>query len=244
MTRPVLFLDDGGVISDNSKRAPQWQHLVGEFFPPILGGTPDRWSEANLAFTTAIFQPGAWEARLAATPDYWSFQRNYALDWMTMMCELVDIPCPSDAEALSLLEKANSWIIPRVRADFPGVVDTIRLLKHQGYTLHTASGEASTELAGYLGALDVRDCFTRLYGPDLINTLKAGPLFYERLLLDASVLPSEALFVDDSPSVISWVAQVGARGVLVDSDGSKEANESIATIRTLAELPAVLDSIG
>ena len=242
MLRLVLFLDDGGVISDNSRRAPQWQPLVGEFFPPILGGTADQWAEANRTFITAIFQPGAWEARLAATPDYWTFQRTYSLDWMRIMCDLVGVPCPPEAESLLLVEKANSWIIPQVRADFPGVVDTIRLLNRKGYTLHTASGESSIELAGYLGALGVRDYFDRLYGGDLVNALKAGPGFYQKIMSDAGVLPSDALFVDDSPSVMSWVSEVGARGVLVDSSDSRQTHTGVATIGTLAELPAILAS--
>ncbi|MFQ5795557.1 MAG: hypothetical protein ACE5JP_10975 [Candidatus Bipolaricaulia bacterium] len=43
----VLFVDDGGVLNDNTRRSLQWQRLLGEFFPPILGGTPESWAEAN-----------------------------------------------------------------------------------------------------------------------------------------------------------------------------------------------------
>ena len=42
-----IFLDDGGVLNDNDRRAPQWQRLVGEFFVPRLGGTHQAWAEAN-----------------------------------------------------------------------------------------------------------------------------------------------------------------------------------------------------
>ncbi len=47
MTRPTLFLDDGGVMNENSLRPEQWARLVGEFFPPILGGTSAEWVDAN-----------------------------------------------------------------------------------------------------------------------------------------------------------------------------------------------------
>ena len=33
-----IFLDDGGVINDNSLRAVQWPRLVGEHFSKRLGG--------------------------------------------------------------------------------------------------------------------------------------------------------------------------------------------------------------
>ncbi len=31
---PVLFIDDGGLLNDNALRAPEWQRLIGEYFPP------------------------------------------------------------------------------------------------------------------------------------------------------------------------------------------------------------------
>ncbi len=35
--KPVILLDDGGVMNDNRLRGEQWQRLVGEFFAPRLG---------------------------------------------------------------------------------------------------------------------------------------------------------------------------------------------------------------
>lgn len=39
MGRLTIFVDDGGVMNDNRLRAPQWRRLLGEFFPPRLGGS-------------------------------------------------------------------------------------------------------------------------------------------------------------------------------------------------------------
>ena len=39
-----VFLDDGGVINDNSLRAPQWRRLVGEFFVPRFVNYPKRFT--------------------------------------------------------------------------------------------------------------------------------------------------------------------------------------------------------
>jgi hypothetical protein len=47
VSRPVMFLDDGGVINDPAVRRAQWYPLVAEFFVPRLGGTPEAWSAAN-----------------------------------------------------------------------------------------------------------------------------------------------------------------------------------------------------
>jgi hypothetical protein len=62
MKIPVLFLDDGGVLNDNTVRGPQWRRLVGEYFAPRLGGDPAAWAEANRTVTTSIFHADAWDA--------------------------------------------------------------------------------------------------------------------------------------------------------------------------------------
>src|SRR5258708_29898290 len=104
----------------------------------------------------------------------------------------------------------RGFITRRIQAAFPRVVDTIRTLHRQSYTLHTASGESSLDLAGYLHAMGVRDCFGRLYGPDLIEALKEGPEYYERIFADLAIAAAQALVVDDSPRAIEWATQVGA----------------------------------
>ena len=43
----ALFLDDGGVLNDNSLRAPEWLRLIGEFMPARMGGTSEQWARAN-----------------------------------------------------------------------------------------------------------------------------------------------------------------------------------------------------
>ncbi|MEO6457895.1 MAG: HAD family hydrolase [Chloroflexia bacterium] len=242
MPQLVLFLDDGGVISDHSRRAPQWQRLIGEFLPPLLGGRAEDWIEPNKAFTAATFEPAAWESRLASARDYWDLERTYLLDWLNGMCDKVGVERLPEEEGLALSRRANIWITSRVRADFPGVVETIVTLYNRGYRLNMASGESSTDLEGYLRTLGVRDRFNRLYGPDLINTLKAGPEFYERMFADACVAPGDALVVDDSPSAIGWASQVGARTILVTSQQTDPLPDLIA-IRSLAELPTVIDSL-
>jgi hypothetical protein len=41
--------------------------------------------------------------------------------------------------------------------------------------------------------MEVRDLFGRLYGPDLVNTAKTGPVYYERIFDDAQVEPGQAI---------------------------------------------------
>jgi HAD superfamily hydrolase (TIGR01509 family) len=244
VSRLVVFLDDGGVMNDNRRRSQQWQYLVGEFFTPLLGGTPEAWAEANRIVVAAeLFDPAAWRARLRAEPDYASFERAYLLDWLSQMCALVGVPGPPAEESVDLARRAGAWIIRHVDAAFPGVVHAVRLLHARGYALHTASGESSADLEGYLNGMGLRDCFVRLYGPDLIDTFKEGPEYYERLLSDAGVAPAHALVVDDSPHALDWAAQAGAQTVLVGTSPSPPTRV-MRRIGSLAELPDLVERLG
>ena len=209
MARPVVFLDDGGVLNDNRPRGAQWQRLVAQYFAPRLGGPPAAWAEANREVITGFFEPSAWQARLLAAADYESFERAYYLDWLGGMCAIVGVPRPPEEESIALSREATAWVLPQVRSAYPGAVETVRLLHARGYALHTASGSSSTDLEGYLQGMGVRACFGRLYGPDLIGTFKVGPEFYERLLADAGVSPGDALVLDDNPDAVKWAAPGG-----------------------------------
>lgn len=236
----VILLDDGGVMNDNSLRGPQWQRLVGEFFPPLLGGMPVAWAAANYAVVEELLAPDNWEKRIQAATDYASFDRKYQRDWLMGMCEEVGIAPPEEEKLIELAHRATAWIIPRVRSAFPGAVGAILELHRQGYTLHTASGGSSTDLDAYLTSMGVRECFGRLYGPDLINTFKFRPSYYERIFADLGILPAEALVVDDNHRAIKLAAQAGAATVLVHNGTHPE---SVAThhIGSLAELPSLLE---
>jgi HAD superfamily hydrolase (TIGR01509 family) len=87
----------------------------------------------------------------------------------------------------------------------------------------------------------VRSCFDRLYGPDLINTAKSGSLYYERILSDSGVSPSGAVFVDDSPRCVAWAREAGANAVLMSRNG--EEHPEFPSVRSLAELPSLLESL-
>ncbi|MBV9229549.1 MAG: HAD-IA family hydrolase [Chloroflexi bacterium] len=240
--RLVVFLDDGGVMNDNRKRISQWEWLVSEFFVPLLGGTPEAWIEANHLVVQRMLEPENWRARLQAAADYASFQYSDNLDWLRGMCEVVGIAAPAEEECVELVRRASASIIPRVRAAFPGAVDAIRALHSQGYTLHTASGESSLDLAGYLEGMGVRDCFDRLYGPDLVDTFKGGPEYYERIFADAGVTPGDALVVDDNPGAILWATQAGAQTILVGDAAYTETSAGLR-IESLAQLPAAMQKL-
>ena len=241
MTIGAIFIDDGGVMNDNSLRGPQWQRLVAEYLAPRLGGSCAAWEEANRTTVEG------WAARfdeLISNMDYLDAIREEDLRWLRVMCELVDVDAPTgEEECLRLHRETNAYVIARVRSAIPGAVDAIRSLHRMGYTLYTASGETSPDLDSYLIAMGVRPLFEHLYGCDLVNTWKGGRLFYDRIFGDAGVQPSECLVIDDSPRAVQWAGEAGAKAVLVSADPPR-STPAYAVLSSLAELPPFLADMG
>ena len=243
MPNLTLFLDDGGVISDNSLRRTQWQPLIGDYFTPRLGATPEDWARANIQVMEAVFARDAWQARLERYPDYLTFQRDYLLEWLSSMCRIIGVPVPPDPEAIHLAEQATAWIIPQVIAPQPGSPDAVRHLHSLGDTLYTASGESEADLAGYLGALGIHQLFTTLYGVDIVNTLKSGPRYYRNIFAHAGVDPSTVLVVDDNPHPLAWAGEVGARTILIGPHQPLQTPNFLTTLPSLSHLPTYLSTI-
>jgi len=163
MDRLALFLDDGGVMNENTRRGPQWQRLVGRYLMPRLGGAPEVWALANADEASRLFRE--YGRYFGANPhaswsEYWA---GYEDDWLTGMCAVVGVAAPAERAArLQLSLDCALYVTRRVRAVYPGAVGAIRRLHAAGYALCTASGEPSWELDGYLTGMRVRGCFTAL----------------------------------------------------------------------------------
>jgi len=212
----TIFLDDGGVLNDNRLRETQWPHLLGEFLPPLLGGTPAAWAEANRVVAGRLLAPDAWRGRMHAAADYAAFERGYVVDWLGGMCTILGIPIPAEAEAVEIGRRASHYVTRRVRAAMPGAIVAVDALHAAGYPLFTAAGTASDDLAGYLDGMGLRVHFRRLYGPDLVGMPKRDAAYYRAIFADAGVDPATALVVDDSPLALGWAAEAHAVTVLVE----------------------------
>jgi phosphoglycolate phosphatase-like HAD superfamily hydrolase len=238
----TIFLDDGGVMNDNSLRGPQWNRLLAGFLKPRLGGQTRDWAEGNrvVAERMELRYKDRW--RVSPHGDHLAFRDESRTDWLSEMCEYVGVTVPGASECLALANEANAYVNRRVRSAIPGAVDAIRRLHGQGHRLHTSSGKDSDDLDDYLEAMEVRDLFGRLYSPDLVDTAKTGPVYYERIFDDAQVEPGLAMVVDDSPMAVAWASEAGAIGVFVSSQGSVDYYAH-RVIGSLAGLPALLDGL-
>src|SRR5258708_39291889 len=105
-------------MNDNYVRALQWQRLVGEYFVPLLGGSPEAWSRANLVVAVRLFEPDAWRRRVQAAADYRRFDRDYQVEWLRGMCGLVGLEAPPEEECLRRGPRASAFIIRAGHAAF------------------------------------------------------------------------------------------------------------------------------
>lgn len=240
----VLFVDDGGVLNDNERRGPEWRRLVGEFFAPRLGGTPEAWAAAN----SAVF-PGTWQRYLAhvrtATAGVRPFLRAEDRRWLAEMCAAVGVRVDTDEpdELDELMEAAHRYITRRVSSAYPEAAQAIRDLARAGIALHTAAGHTALQLDGYLRGMGLRELFDRLYGVDLVDRFKTGPQYYAAILADSGVDPAEAAVIDDSAEALDWAAACGLRTIRVarvNGDSGDGGDGRHETISSLAALPLIL----
>jgi len=240
----AIFVDNGDVMNDNALRGPQWQRLVAEYLAPRMGGTRSAWAAANKAVVEkqiAEFLPGLHKG-IAPEMDYSDFLVADDIQWLRGMCELVGVDAPEDDDrCVQIARDTRAYVTPQLRTAMPGAADAVRVLHAAGYKLHTASGEPFDQLEGELAAMDVRPLFDGLYGPDVVNTWKTGPLYYERIFAHSGVAPSTALVVDDKAMCAEWAMEAGASAVRVAAHAPKSPAD-YPVIRGLAELPALLDS--
>jgi beta-phosphoglucomutase-like phosphatase (HAD superfamily) len=238
----AVFLDDGGVLNDNSLRSVEWQRLVGEFFAPRLGGNPEAWGKANHDVFFAQFDRfRAWLKE--AGEDFFDFfgSGEERAHWVREMCKHVGVDAPADGVALAI--EAEDFVLPRVRSAYPDVTAAVRELHARGYKLSTASSGTSRELRGHLLGTGVRDLFgDRLYGTDLVGALKNGPTYYRRIFAREGIDPAAALVLDDSPDAMRWIGEAGATPVLVARDGVASV-DGVRTIPNLSALLSLLDGI-
>jgi HAD superfamily hydrolase (TIGR01509 family) len=236
----ALFFDDGGVLNDNSARGPQWQRLVGEYLAPRLGGTAAAWGQANRLVVERMDAPRAVARQRARYPDAHEFERIRLSAWLGAMIAEVGVRSPSAESMLTMALETTAFVTRQIRSAFPDVVATLAALAERGYVLHTASNEASHELAGYLEGMGVRRYFDRLYGPDLVRAHKTGPLYYQRIFTECALHPNQALIIDDSPQAITHARRAGAQAALVDRSAQALVSPSPMTIHDLTSLLTLL----
>ncbi|MFD1675208.1 HAD family hydrolase [Alicyclobacillus fodiniaquatilis] len=242
MKTPVLFIDDGGVLSDNRVREPQWEDVLAAYIPTVLDGTTEQWSTANKSVFGRYTDEFLMELWIQAGGNYECFIAKERYFWMKSMCEIVGISTPTFERCVEIASDASRFVCPRIQATIEGAAEAVKMVYEQGFTMHTASGEASRDLEDYLQSMGIRHCFGTLYGIDLVGALKLSGTYYERLFARAGVDPADALVVEDRAKAGIWARNLGARVMIVSS--SPTDLNGMEQISSIVDLPEFLSTSG
>jgi HAD superfamily hydrolase (TIGR01509 family) len=236
----VILIDDGGVMNDNELRAPQWRELVAQFFSPRYGGSIEGWEKANKEVFDEIFD--RYERTRIENPmvNYNEYWKNEQIKWLTDMFAYIQISPPPYSQREKIAKEASEWVTSRVRSAYPGAVEAIKFLNSKDITICTGSGEVSWELRGYLTGMGVLDCFHKLYGPDIINRMKADISFYQKIIDDLQILPSEVLAADDSSDNLYMASVLGITTIHIDNFKNCRKKSCHYHIRSLSDIGSIL----
>lgn len=228
---PTLFLDDGGVLNDNSLRGPEWLRLIGEFMPPRLGGTAEQWASANREVFPEVW--GDLQKRLPDFASHLDFERTYYTNWTSGMCANVGVPSPPADDAVTLYKELSCYVGERATSAIAGAADAVHALHDAGHTIYTASGTPSWELQSIMTRMGIAQVFSRLYGPDLVDCVKYGSTFYEKVFAHADVAPSRALVIESDAECCRWASEAGAYAVWIDAAGGGDSTTLESFVRAL-----------
>lgn len=239
-----IFLDDGGVMNDNRLRGPKWQKLVGDFFIPRYGGTPEIWNEANIKALT--YEIEKMNQIIAEQPfySYNKFSQEIRPTKIEIMFSHLGLEIPSKNECNRLIDEAWEWIMPRAHAPFPDVIDSIKKLSKK-YNLYTASNEDSESLKKYLSGMGVLDCFAspeHIFGPDLIDQFKSHESYYEKIFEYVDIIPEQTIVVEDNPLFIKFAEKSGARVIQSRLD-PVHSQVTKYSITNMTDLPLIVKSL-
>jgi hypothetical protein len=117
----VLFIDDGGVMNDNTRRTPQLRRLVGEYFTPRLGGEPLAWAKANGYAEERVVARYLEASRSPPDRSIRAVLAEWDQAWLLDMCEYADVAPPPPGSLDETIVGVKGYVLERVDACFPGV---------------------------------------------------------------------------------------------------------------------------
>ncbi len=242
-TEICLFFDDGNVLNDNTIREKQWQNLVGNYFSPIFGGEPKIWGDANAQIIKDFKSKGVPQLiHINRQKSHHEFMEMFIEKWINEMFDFAGVERPNKTQYKRIYYEAAHFVNLRIKAAFPGVIDTIKMLYHKGFNLYTASGTESIELQYYLEGMGIKPFFKKFYGPDLINILKVDDAFYKAILKDLEIKPNQTIFIEDKPYYLNIAENLGANVIQACLTGEIKPQFPYV-VTNMKNLPKIIEQV-
>lgn len=240
--KPIIFFDDGGVLNSDQLRGEQWKPLIADFMVEKFGGSHSHWMQANFKAITKITE------QLIETTNsnsgYLSFTDGYAMEcklWVETMFDGSGLELPPKSKYLDIMQEADSYVIPKIKSSYPNVIETIKLLHNEGYTLNTASGASERWLKLFLGPMGILNCFKTVYGTDIINTRKGSKHYYNKIFEREKLHPKQTIIIENSVKMLNRAKSLGANVIQSCLDGQIPEMEYFIT--DAREIPNLIKKI-
>jgi putative hydrolase of the HAD superfamily len=160
--------------------------------------------------------------------------------FMEVLLEQLEVPAARRSEARERLIAA--FTSPDFFRRFPDVDGTLVELRQRGYRLGIVSNwDPSLELLCANHGLP--DHLDFILASEAEGFAKPGPMLFRRALARAGVPPARVIHVGDSfDHDVVGASALGIQAVLLDRKGYYPTGTWQPTVRSLAELPALLES--
>lgn len=225
----AILLDALGTMLELEDPGPPLAAALGAFGAPV---SVDEARTAVLA-EMVFYRKHHDEAR----------NRAQLADLRRRCAEVLRHALPPQGRALSLPQLTEALLGALRFRPYPEVPAALAALRERGHTLVVLSNWdvslhdqlAATGLAGLVdGAVSSAEA----------GSAKPDPRSYQRALEVAAAQPADAVMVGDSPDTdIAGALALGIAAVLVDRAGTTALSPGVHVVRSLAEVPALIESL-
>jgi HAD superfamily hydrolase (TIGR01509 family) len=237
----AIFFDDGGVLNDNNIRGPQWEVFCGEYLHSKFGGDSEVWSEANHKVSMTLAK-SFWSNSKVIFQDFNTFYANYKSEWVKQMFEEVGRSVPPKKDRERIFDATVVYVWPRIHSAIPGIIECVKELYSNGYILYTATGLHSKEIKMVLEGMSIKQFFSEFFGPDLINTRKRNPKFFELIFKKLNIESNKAIVIEDRPKCIENAIKSGAQVIQACVTG-EYAPQFPLYVENMYELPHIIENL-
>lgn len=238
--RAVLLFDFDDTLSEHASFIQRYVQGIARVLSGRFGGETAGWAQSALDMLVALEQQYITRFSINYT-GYNSWYETIHRQAMPLVFGGINLEIPDGIDPEELSRETQRLAMAECDLLFPGVRETIYRLRQAGFPLHMASGNNSGHLRAALAGARLTDCFDRLYGPDLIDCAKEGPLYYERIFADLGIAPKQAVIIDDHPLMLQSALDLGARAIQMDLLPNREVSLIAGVLGSATTIPAILD---